>query len=105
MRPRMFDGELLVGEDALYIDGIGYIAQYHSWLQQLWEKGIPYFVRDYKFQQLSTLLNEPTIGEQNTKKRKRLVATLTDDVQLLNSKILAWETCRSAADHGQTSQS
>lgn len=33
-------------DEAIYVDGIGYIAQYHSYVDQFWEKNIAYFVRD-----------------------------------------------------------
>ena len=37
----------LMGEgEAIFADGIGYIAQYHSYYDKYWEHGIPYFVRD-----------------------------------------------------------
>ena len=32
--------------EAIYVDGIGAIAQYHSYVEQYWTHGIPYFVRD-----------------------------------------------------------
>ena len=32
--------------EAIFADGIGYIAQYHSYYDKYWEHGIPYFVRD-----------------------------------------------------------
>ena len=36
-------------ESALYVHGVGWIAQYHHWADMLWEKGIPFFIRDIKF--------------------------------------------------------
>ena len=32
--------------DALYVEGIGWIAQHHCYIDMCWEKGLPYFVRD-----------------------------------------------------------
>ena len=46
-KPLQRSDELECSGDALYIGGIGPIAQYHCYLDMLWEKGIPYFVRDY----------------------------------------------------------
>ena len=36
----------MVEGDAIYVDGIGHIGQYYSYLNCRWEKGLPYFVRD-----------------------------------------------------------
>lgn len=41
------DHELLVGGDALHVAGIGWLAQYHCWLD-LPASGIELFVRDYR---------------------------------------------------------
>lgn len=39
--------ELRVGGDALWVDGVGWLGQYHSYLDSMWQKGLPYFIRDY----------------------------------------------------------
>eukprot|EP00961_Rhodomonas_salina_P110710 1489641-Rhodomonas_salina.4 len=37
---------LMADDEAIYVEGIGYIGQYHSYIDCLWEKGMPYFIRD-----------------------------------------------------------
>ena len=86
----LLDSELLGNNDALWIDGVGYIAQYHNWLDVLWEKGVPYFIRDYKFAELQTLINLPN----NSKERKQKIKQLVHDVNTLNSKLKVYESCR-----------
>jgi hypothetical protein len=39
--------DLLSTDDAIWIDGIGWIGQYYNYIDQKWEKGLPFFVRDY----------------------------------------------------------
>ena len=46
--------DTLVSETYLYIDGIGALAQYESYLTH--ERGILLFVKDYKTTQLDKLL-------------------------------------------------
>jgi hypothetical protein len=41
--------------EGLYVEGIGWIAQHHSWCDMLWEKGIPFFFRDLKAIQVAKL--------------------------------------------------
>ena len=79
-----------VSEDssAVHVEGIGWIAQYHSWYDMQWEKGIPYFVRDFKTEQLETLL------ETTGKKRKERIARLVAELNNLNSEIKAHENQR-----------
>ena len=79
-----------VSEDssAVHVEGIGWIAQYHSWYDMQWEKGIPYFVRDFKTEQLETLL------ETTGKKRKERIARLVAELNHLNSEIRAHENQR-----------
>lgn len=36
----------MVAGEALHIEGLGYIAQHHSYLDMYWSHGTPYFVRD-----------------------------------------------------------
>ena len=79
-----------VSEDssAVHVEGIGWIAQYHSWYEMQWEKGIPYFVRDFKTEQLEQLL------ETSGKKRKERIARLVAELNNLNSEIKAHENQR-----------
>ena len=79
-----------VSEDssAVHVEGIGWIAQYHSWYDMQWEKGIPYFVRDFKTEQLETLL------ETTGKRQKERIARLVAELNVLNSEIKAHEDQR-----------
>ena len=68
--PLLPDNELHTEGDALWVEGVGWLGQYHSYLDTIWEKGLPYFVRDYYRNELQC----------------------TDQViELLNSKIRAHE--------------
>lgn len=81
----LLDSELLGNNDALWIDGVGYIAQYHHWIDMLLEKGIPYFIRDYKCAELQTLLDLPNL--KCCKERKSRIRKLVHEINMLNSKI------------------
>ena len=39
--------DLLSTDDAIWVEGIGWIGQYYNYIDQKWEKGLPFFVRDY----------------------------------------------------------
>ncbi len=82
-----------VSEDssAVHVDGIGWIAQYHSWYEMQWEKGIPYFVRDYKTERLEALVED---ASGDVKKRKLCIARLVAELNHLNSEIRAHENQR-----------
>lgn len=41
------DDELHAPGEAMWIEGIGWLGQHHSYLNEFWEKGVLYFVRDY----------------------------------------------------------
>ena len=69
--------DTLVSETYLYIDGIGALAQYESYLTH--ERGILLFVRDYKTTQLEKLLSTKPCNKAEI---ERLVA----DINFLNSK-------------------
>ena len=87
-----------VSEDssAVHVEGIGWIAQYHSWYDMQWEKGIPYFVRDFKTEQLETMLDDAARGRAETTgtKRKERIARLVAELNVLNSEIKAHENQR-----------
>jgi hypothetical protein len=51
--------DLLQTDAALYVEGIGHIAQYDCYVDMLWEKQIPYFVRDYYVRRIEEMLLEP----------------------------------------------
>jgi len=79
--------ELRHGGDALYVEGVGHIAQYHCYLDMLWSHGIPYFVRDYIFKEI----NLRVARGAKPKDVRDLVARLGS----INSKIWAYEEeCR-----------
>jgi hypothetical protein len=76
--------------EALWVEGVGWIGQYHNYLETLWEKGVPYFCRDYYFQELQQKLDEGVSHKQ--------LQNLIRNVNLLNSKILAYEqSCRQSS--------
>ena len=74
---------LMTEEDAIYVEGIGHIGQYHSYLTCLWEKGTPYFVRDYMYNELQLQMDAGT----SAAKLKPLIKRLNK----LNSDIVAYE--------------
>lgn len=39
--------------DAIFYEGIGYIGQYHSYVDTFWGKGICYFLRDSYYRELA----------------------------------------------------
>ena len=43
----MYDAELLSGEEALHVEGIGLIGQHFNYYDQLYEKNMHYFVLQY----------------------------------------------------------
>ena len=73
------DHELNMPGDVLWIEGVGPIGQYYNYWDALWEKGIPYFVRDVYLSQLNDI--EFKMNE------------LSNKYNDLNSKIQTYE-CR-----------
>ena len=71
---------LLTSERALYVEGIGFLDQYGSYIDSLWEKGVVYFVRDYYVAEVERKLESGILD-------RPLVARLN----ALNSDIQAWE--------------
>ena len=67
-------------ERALYVDGIGHLDQYGSYVDTLWEKGVVYFLRD-------TLIREIEWHAD----RDEPVRALVERLDALNSDILKWE--------------
>lgn len=65
---------------ALFVDGIGHLDQYGSYVDTLWDKGVVYFVRDY-------LVREIERRCECGAPVRSLVARLS----ALNSDILLWE--------------
>lgn len=68
--------------EALYVDGIGWIAQYHNWVDKMYTHGFIYYLRDKTSVDL--------MHAQTTELKTRLAS--------LNSKIEAYE----AAKHGDS---
>ncbi len=69
------NADLLVGGDALWVDGIGYIAQYHCYCDMLYSHNIIYYARDYFYSEVerrrrngeSTSLHEKHLASLNSK--------------------------------------
>ena len=81
--PLQPDFELLVGGDALFVDGIGEIAQYHNWSDMFYSHGFIYYLRDSL---LRDVQRDAERGVPLTSLRSRITRLNT-----LNSKIEAWE--------------
>ncbi len=65
--------------EALYIEGIGYIAQYHYYVDRMWSHGIIYFMRDLMSREID-----------------RGLTCDVDRLHSLNSKIREYESCQSS---------
>lgn len=74
---------LMVDSEAIYVEGVGHIGQYNSYLTCLWEKGLPYFLRDYYFNEIQQQMDA---GVKSAKLRP-----LIERLNKLNSDILAYE--------------
>ena len=74
---------LLSDERALYVDEIGHLDQYGSYVDSFWEKGVAYFVRDYYAREVEVQLDRgvPLVE----------VRPLIDRLAALNSDIQKWE--------------
>lgn len=70
---------LMSEERALFVDEIGYIDQYGSYIESFWEKGVVYFVRDYYYNEVLRLVDTTDV--------RPLVLRLNR----LNSDIREWE--------------
>lgn len=55
-----YDESLLQEGDALYVQGIGHLAQHHCWLDMLWSSGIVYAFRDIKRKELRSCIKDKT---------------------------------------------
>ena len=76
--------DLLCDTPALYAPGIGHIAQYDCYCDMVWEKRLPYFVRDCLSRTIERALDDGAP-----------LATLWPDIDRLNrlnSKIRAYES-------------
>lgn len=78
----MHDDALRCAERALYVDGIGHLDQYGSYIDTLWQKGVVHFLRDYLVREIEICLDR---GES--------VRPLVARLGALNSDILEWERC------------
>ena len=74
---------LLTDQRAMFVEGIGHIDQYGSYMDTLWEKGVVYFLRDYLFKEIEAKLESgvPPSG----------VRPLIAKLNALNSDIWAYE--------------
>jgi hypothetical protein len=74
---------LLSDQQALYVEGIGHLDQYGSYVDALWSKGVIYFLRDYLFTDIQNQLERGT--------RPRDLRPVIARLNALNSDILQWE--------------
>lgn len=87
-KPLQPSESLQTDQEALYVPGIGPIAQWHCYVDMLWSHGIPYFVRDYLFKEIEQKLESGTPPKD--------VRGLVRRLNSINSKIWAHEAeCRS----------
>ena len=78
---------LLTYQRAMYVEGIGHLDQYGSYLNSFWEKGVVYFVRDYYYAEIQRQLDKGVSPQE--------VRPLVERLNALNSDILEWENGRS----------
>jgi hypothetical protein len=72
--------DLRTPERALYVEGLGHIDQYGSYVDDMWTKGVVYFVRDYYLREIERRVET---GEP--------FRSLVDRLNALNSDITKWE--------------
>ena len=77
------DHELHMEGDAIWIEGIGPIGQYYNYFDTLWEKGVPYFIRDVYIDELRETQAHGACASD--------IRDLVDKINTLNSKIRAYE--------------
>ena len=73
----------MTDQAAIYVDGVGHIGQYNSYIDCLWEKGVVYFIRDYFFTEIQERL------ERGDKAKD--VRPLISRLHKLNSDIAVYE--------------
>ena len=87
-QPLQPDFELLHGTDALCVDGIGHIAQYHCYCDLLYSHGVIYFLRDWLFREIQCKIDQGVPSKE--------LRLLIQRLNKLNSKIrLHEEQCQS----------
>ena len=74
---------LLTDQRAMYVEGIGHLDQYGSYMNTLWSKGVVYFIRDWLFKEVELKLENGA--------HPREVRPLIRRLNALNSDILWWE--------------
>ena len=79
----------MASERALFVEGIGHLDQYGSYVETFWEKNVCYYLRDYYVREIEEMCER---GEQ--------VRPLVARLNALNSEIQKWEYERS---HGNRS--
>lgn len=77
--------------DALWVEGIGHIAQYHCYCDMLYSHGVIYFLRDWLFKEIEIKIESGVSSRQ--------LRPLTRRLNKLNSKIRVHERsqCQSHA--------
>jgi hypothetical protein len=75
--------DLKCDSDALFVDGIGYIAQYHCYCDMMYSHGVIYFMRDMLFREIETSVER---GTQSSELRTQIAR-----LNALNSKIRVHE--------------
>lgn len=73
-------------DDVIYIDGVGPIGQYYSYLDTFWAKGIAYFLRKRYSEELESLLE---VGGKSKQVRQ-----LVERINHLNKRISEFEANR-----------
>ena len=74
---------LLCDTQAMYVDGLGHLDQYGSYLDTLWTKGVVYFVRDYLFREVEMRIERGVPAKE--------LRPLITRLNRLNSDIRVWE--------------
>ena len=69
---------LLVGGDALWIDDIGYIAQYHCYCEMLYSHNIIYYARDY----FHTEVERRRLAGEDTHVHEKHLASLNSKIRV-----------------------
>lgn len=82
--PLQMNYELHSDSEALWVDGVGSIAQYHCWNDMLYSHGVIYFLRDSIVKRVTVLAEAGNAMQE----MRELITRLG----VLNSKILAYET-------------
>ena len=61
-----------MSNEAIYVEGIGYIGQYNSYLDTFWSKGIAYYLIDQFNKDLESLLEQNASSNEIRQLVKRI---------------------------------